>query len=132
MSDKLVGTMSSTETLVGGILPTGQINVNIVGTGPRGPAGPAGADGVAGAVGPPGPIGLTGPQGLPGDATSYLHTQGIAASTWVVTHNLGKRHVSVSVFDSAGTNVVGAVTVIDDNTLEIAFASEFSGKAYIV
>lgn len=60
----------------------------------------------------------------------YTHIQSVAASTWVVPHNLGK-YPSVSIVDSAGTPVVGDVTYTDINTVTLSFSVIFSGKAYL-
>lgn len=61
---------------------------------------------------------------------NYVHTQGVAASTWNVAHNLGK-FPSVTVVDSANNVVVGAVEIIDNNNITLTFSGAFSGKAYI-
>lgn len=54
------------------------------------------------AVGIPGPPGATGPQGPPGpgggEGGSYVHTQAVAASQWVITHNLGSMPVDATVW----------------------------------
>lgn len=63
-----------------------------------------------------------------GDA-NYVHDQGVAASTWTVTHNLNKRP-SVSVVDSATQVVIGEVTYNSDNQVTIKFSSSFAGKAF--
>jgi hypothetical protein len=58
----------------------------------------------------------------------YLHDQGVPAAVWTVTHNLNKKP-AVTVFDSAGTEVIGSLNIIDDNNMQITFAAAFSGKA---
>jgi hypothetical protein len=60
----------------------------------------------------------------------FRHDQNVPSATWSVTHNLGK-HPSVSVVDSADTVVHGEVVYIDDNTLELRFATAFGGRAYL-
>jgi hypothetical protein len=60
---------------------------------------------------------------------SYTHTQGVASSTWDVTHSLGK-FPSITIVDSGGTTVEGDVTMIDINTVQIIFSASFSGKCY--
>ena len=60
----------------------------------------------------------------------YVHNQIAAASTWLITHNLGKRP-SVVVEDSAGTTGTGNVEYIDDNNLRVVMSAPFSGKAYL-
>ena len=80
-------------------------------------------------------VGTQGPAGA-GDL-NIVHTQGSAASTWQVSHNLGK-YPSVTVVDSADNIVVGTVIYKDwsNNTsstskLQIVFEGTFTGKAYI-
>lgn len=60
----------------------------------------------------------------------YTFTQIAAASTWNITHNLGK-NPSVSIVDSGGNWVVGDVLYINNNELTINFNSAFSGAAYL-
>ena len=61
---------------------------------------------------------------------NFVYTQGVAAATWVVTHNLKKR-VSVSVVDSAENIVIGEVEYNSDNQVTLTFSGAFSGKAYL-
>lgn len=61
---------------------------------------------------------------------TYVHAQRTSAREWVVEHSMG-RYPSVSVVDSAGTQVCGDVTYIDINTLKITFVAPFSGTAYL-
>lgn len=56
--------------------------------------------------------------------------QGIASSTWNITHNMGK-NPSVTIVDSSGTVVEGAVKYIDNNRLIITFKEAFKGTAYL-
>ena len=72
-------------------------------------------------------MGVQGPRGLD---LSYEHTQGVAASLWVVAHGLGKRP-SVTVVDSAGDQVEGSVTYLNLNNLRIEFSAPFSGEAFL-
>ena len=73
---------------------------------------------------------------ITGDKTSfdyklaYVYEQGIASDTWTITHNLN-RHPSVTVVDSGDTVVIGYITYLDDNSLEIKFNGAFKGKAYL-
>ena len=63
-----------------------------------------------------------------GDA-NYVHDQGNASDTWVVTHNLNK-FCSVSVVDTANTVVIGEIEYNSVNQATIKFRSSFAGKAY--
>lgn len=62
--------------------------------------------------------------------SSYVHIQSTIASTWVVTHNMGK-YPSVSVVDSGNNIVFGDVSYLSTSKLTITFAAAFSGKAYL-
>lgn len=65
-------------------------------------------------------------------AVSYTHIQTIASSTWTVNHGLGYNPGGIIVLDSAGTQWLGTVVYINDNTLTIDFnGSSFGGKVYI-
>lgn len=61
---------------------------------------------------------------------TFVFVQSAAASTWTITHNMGKKP-SVTVVDSADNQVVGDVEYIDNNTLTVTFCGSFSGKAYL-
>lgn len=80
-------------------------------------------------------IARQGLQGRPGrdgaDADlHYRHVQSTPSASWTIAHNLGKRP-SVSVVDSAGTNIVGNFEYVDDNNCTLTFSSSFSGEAYL-
>ena len=60
---------------------------------------------------------------------NFVHTQGVAASQWVVDHNLGKK-CSVHVVDSAETVIIGQITYNSDNRVTLDFEAAFSGKAF--
>lgn len=61
--------------------------------------------------------------------TNYVYTQSVPASSWVVTHNLGK-YVSATIVDSGGSVVLGEITYNSINQVTITFSGSFSGKAY--
>lgn len=97
--------------------------------------GAIGRQGVPGITGPAGPAGGTGPQGPPGAsgnaASVYVHTQGVAASTWVINHMLGARPVSIVIEDSAHTEVHGGVSHPTLDQSVITFIASFSGIATV-
>ena len=64
-----------------------------------------------------------------GDKT-FTHTQGSASTTWVITHNLGK-YPSVSIQDSAGSDLVGDIDYNSDRKLTITFSGAVSGTAHL-
>jgi hypothetical protein len=60
----------------------------------------------------------------------YTHNQVVASTQWNINHNLNKRP-SVTVVDSAGTNVTGAVSYPDANNVRIDFVGAMSGQAFL-
>jgi len=60
---------------------------------------------------------------------NYVHDQSSASASWVVTHNLNKRP-SVSVVDSAGTQIICEVHYDSDNQVTLTFDDSTAGKAY--
>jgi hypothetical protein len=82
-------------------------------------------------------LGSSGPQGPKGDTgevsytdLSYVHTQGVSASVWNITHNL---HFipNITVVDSAGTVVEGTYDYPNNTSVILSFSNPFSGKAYL-
>lgn len=59
---------------------------------------------------------------------NYLHDQMAPAASWYVNHNLGK-YPSVTVLDSAKTEVEGAVEHLSINSLVVSFTNAFAGSA---
>lgn len=74
--------------------------------------------------------GEKGDQGLPGHSVTYTHTQITPLSVWNIQHNLDKRP-SVSIVDSGGSLIMGSVTYLDNNNIELSFSSSFAGYAYL-
>jgi hypothetical protein len=63
-------------------------------------------------------------------SASYTHEQASGSTNWLVTHNLGKKpHVTVT--DSAGTEIIGAITYPSLNQVSIEFSNPETGYAYI-
>lgn len=60
---------------------------------------------------------------------NFVHDQPSTATTWTVTHNLGKR-VSVTTIDTSNKVIYGLVEYISDNQVTITFNVAASGKAY--
>ena len=65
-----------------------------------------------------------------GGPMSYVHNQGVAASTWVIDHNLGW-FPNVVVEDSGGSTVEGEVVFNTMDQLTLSFSGAFSGIAYL-
>lgn len=61
---------------------------------------------------------------------TFIFTQAVPATTWNITHNLGK-FPSVSVINSNNVVINGEVTYIDNNNIQANFSAGFSGKAYL-
>lgn len=76
--------------------------------------------------------GIPGPQGVPGTGgdLTYVHTQGVASTTWTVNHNLGK-YPTVTIMDSAGDEVEGDISYVSANTLTLTFHAAMGGVAYL-
>ena len=73
-------------------------------------------------------------QTLIGDTTiiedkTFVYEQNRPSSVWTVEHGLEK-FPAVTVVDSAGTEVIGAIDYIDLNTVTLTFVGAFSGKAF--
>lgn len=58
----------------------------------------------------------------------YKHDQAIPSAVWTIEHNLNK-YPSVTVIDTAGSEVVGDTSFIDNNNIRITFSAAFSGYA---
>jgi len=64
------------------------------------------------------------------DDKHYIHNQASASTTWSVTHNLNKKP-GVSVVDTSGNVIEGAIKYTNLNSLIIKFNASFSGEAYL-
>ena len=64
---------------------------------------------------------------------SYTPIQGVAATSWTITHSLGTSRFVYTVYDSSG-NLIGLVnrTVIDDNACTLSFTDAQAGYAVLV
>ena len=97
-----------------------------------GSKGDQGVIGFTGSKGDQGDTGFTGSQGDSSVIGGYVHTQGSAATTWTVTHNLGQQYVNVEVVNSNGESLAGTMNypVIDFTSttqLTATFATGTSG-----
>lgn len=82
-----------------------------------------GASGVPGATGPTGPAGSA--------TVPYTHTQGSAATSWTVNHNLGYNPV-VSIFSTGGMEIIGEVLHTSINQTVLSFVEAIAGTARFV
>jgi len=62
----------------------------------------------------------------------YIHTQGLAASQWVVEHNFGTDDVWYSVKDANGQIISVGRTPIDENSFRLNFTSATVGTVIVV
>lgn len=60
----------------------------------------------------------------------YHHYQNVASDIWTIVHPLGK-YPSVTIVDSAGDEVEGAVNYLGLTTIVVSFSAAFSGSAYL-
>lgn len=82
-----------------------------------------------GYVGPQGPPGPPGPPGSGEGGGVFTHIQTVAAATWTIVHNLGF-NPAITVVDSAGSVIIGALQYTDTTTAVVRFSGATSGKAY--
>jgi hypothetical protein len=88
--------------------------------------------GQKGDKGDKGEQGDTGAQGPTGSSYSgVIYHQTLAASSWVIAHNLGTRP-SATPFSVGGVEMEGSVTHLSDNVLQIDFNIEIAGYARII
>jgi len=84
-----------------------------------------------GLPGPQGLQGIQGETGAPGlSGANYVHQQMTPAATWVIAHGLN-RYPSITIVDSAGTVVVGAVAYDSANQITVTFMAAFGGSAFL-
>lgn len=74
-------------------------------------------------------VGPQGPAGVSGNG-SYHHTQVSSSTMWEITHNLGF-FPNVTTQDESGYDIVGAISYIDEDTLQVVFSSAVAGDAYL-
>ena len=65
-----------------------------------------------------------------GSHNLYTHTQSIASDTWTVNHNLNT-YPSITVVDDLGNKLYANEKYIDENTIEIKFSQNLTGKVYL-
>lgn len=64
-----------------------------------------------------------------GDKT-FIYDQNTSSDVWVVEHNMGKSP-SVTVHDSAGSEIVGRITYDSPTKITIRFSAAFKGAVYL-
>lgn len=73
--------------------------------------------------------GLMGPIAS-GSDKYYRHDQSTASDIWTIMHPLDK-YPSVTIVDSAGDEVEGAVNYLSTTTVVVTFSAAFSGSAFL-
>ena len=63
---------------------------------------------------------------------SYIHTQGLASTTWVVNHGLGTTNVWFQIKDTNGNVVIAGKEDINDNSFRLRFTSAIAGTVMVV
>ena len=106
-------------------------------TGFNGSVGFTGSKGDIGFTGSQGNVGFTGSKGDTAISGSYVHTQGSAATTWTITHNLGEQYVNVQFINASGNSLIGTYsypTVSFDSTSQLTatFTTATAGYASVV
>lgn len=76
-------------------------------------------------------VAAQGLQGPPGETDDYLFTQAAPAALWTINHNLGRRP-NVEVRSAGGVVMVGQVTHVSDNQVQVAFAAALAGSARLI
>lgn len=71
----------------------------------------------------------TGAPAIISGGVSYRHIQSVPAATWTIAHLLGK-YPSVTIVDTAGSQVIGDVRFLSQSTVQVSFSTAFSGEAY--
>jgi len=61
---------------------------------------------------------------------TFEFDQGVPATTWDITHNLGK-FPSITVIDTGNTVVFGEYDYVSNNRVTLTFSAAFAGKAYL-
>jgi hypothetical protein len=75
--------------------------------------------------------GPQGPRGPKGDSwAGFNYIQNLPLVTWAIAHNLGYKP-SVSTFSAGGVVMLGSVTHLSDNVVQIDFNTPVSGSAHL-
>lgn len=61
---------------------------------------------------------------------NFTYLQPASSAVWVIAHNLNK-NPSVRIEDATGQDIIGEITYLDTNTVQIDFAIPVSGTAYL-
>jgi len=62
---------------------------------------------------------------------SHLHTQGVASTVWVITHNFNSNDFAYFVYDENHHLIIANLEIIDSNSCRILFTSAMIGTAVL-
>ena len=74
-------------------------------------------------------VGPQGPAGVSGNG-AYVHVQDEVSAVWQITHGLGF-FPNVTIQDEYEYDVIGALSYVDENTVNVTFSSSIAGTAYL-
>lgn len=113
--------------ITGQITSQSEINVQIIGSGPKGDTPVKGVDYFT-----PEDIDeiVQDVVAIVVEDKNYVHDQIASSKIWTINHNLNK-YPSVMVVNSAGTVALGEITYTSLNQVVITFSAQFSGKAFL-
>lgn len=63
---------------------------------------------------------------------SYIHTQGLPATTWVVNHGMGSTDVWLQIKDSDNRFIAATTVVVDENTINVILTTAKTGTVFLV
>lgn len=63
--------------------------------------------------------------------SSYVHTQGLAARTWTISHNFESDNLVFFIYDSTGSIVYAVPTFTDLNTMTLEFTEDITGRVVV-
>lgn len=69
-------------------------------------------------------------EAAPGYLDTVVFPFPVPSATWTINHGLNC-YPSVTIVDSTGREVIGAVEYIDADNLTVTFSAAFSGTAYL-
>lgn len=63
--------------------------------------------------------------------SAYVHSQGIASTTWTIPHNLGTEHYGIFVYDTDHNLVMANHEPVDANTVAVTLYAATAGTAVV-
>jgi hypothetical protein len=64
-------------------------------------------------------------------APSYNYVKTLPSTTWTIAHNLGRKPI-VMTYTTGGVSLIGTVTNLSNNVLEISFSASVAGTARLI